>query len=209
MLDSAEKWVRRAGALGTLIASIAVYTGLWRGLRHAKGRVSGPAPAVARVLTAGSKPLWVAVTAGALGFLYALWRPIPARLSTPVRAAATIVGALLYLPGLAIMVWGRTTMGDMHNVSSSFAVQLYADHRLVTAGPFAFVRHPMYVGGIMAELGALLLYRTWTTLLVAFNVPSLLMRAGREEQALADEFGDQWTEYAKRVPRWVPRLCGE
>jgi protein-S-isoprenylcysteine O-methyltransferase Ste14 len=204
--QNVETWLRRAGAIGVLISAIAVYSGVWRGLRHPKGRVVGPAPAVARILDRGNEPLYVAVTGGSLAILYLLWRPVKIGMSAPMRMAATIVGAALYFPGLAIMVWGRATMGEMHNISTSLAVQLYEDHRLVTSGPFALVRHPMYLGGIMAELGALLLYRTWTTVLAAFNAPALLMRAHREEDALAAEFGEQWTEYAGRVPRWIPRL---
>ena len=143
-----------------------------------------------------------------LGALYLMWRPIRVGLSAPARLAALVAGSLLYFPGLAIMLWGRLTLGRMHNVSTSRAVQLFADHELVTSGPFAHVRHPMYVGGIMAELGALLLYRTWTTLLIALDIPNLVMRSRREEEALAAEFGEAWTDYAARVPGWLPKLGG-
>jgi len=34
----------------------------------------------------------------------------------------------------------------------------------------------------------------------------LVLRARREEQALADEFGEQWEEYCRRVPGWIPRI---
>ncbi len=205
-LEVIERRLHQAGAFAALIAAIAVYSGVWRGRHHAKGRVSGPAPAVARVLVQGNQTVYSAAAVGATAVLYLLWRPLWASMPAPVRVATTITGALLYFPGLAIMVWGRITMGEMHNVSTSLAVLLYADHRLVTSGPFAIVRHPMYVGGIMAELGALLLYRTWAVLLIAWNAPMLVMRARREEQALSAEFGAQWGEYAARVPKWIPRL---
>lgn len=205
-VETMEKRLHQAGALGALIAAIALYSGIWRGRHHAKGRVTGPAPTVARILVEGNQAVYAGAGVGATAVLYLLWHPLRASLPASVRVAATIAGALLYFPGLTIMVWGRVAMGDMHNVSSSLAVQLYADHRLVTSGPFAVVRHPMYVGGIMAELGALLLYRTWAVLLISCNAPMLLMRAGREEQALAAEFGKQWVDYTTRVPGWIPRL---
>ncbi len=203
-LETVERWVRGAGALAVLVAGIAVYSGFVRGLHHPKGRSTGLAPATFQQSARFYVPAGIAGPA----LLYLLWRPIRPALSGSARLAATAAGALLYFPGLALILWGRTTMGDMHNISSSLGVQLYADHRLVTSGPFALVRHPMYVGGIMAELGAVLLYRTWAALVVAVNVPVLLLRAGREEEALSAEFGEQWEEYRRRVPAWIPRPRG-
>ena len=57
---------------------------------------------------------------------------------------------------------------------------------------------------MMAEIGALLIYRTWATLLITINVPLLPMRARREEDLLASHFGPEWTAYTRRVPRWIP-----
>jgi protein-S-isoprenylcysteine O-methyltransferase Ste14 len=64
----------------------------------------------------------------------------------------------------------------------------------------------MYVGGTLAELGALLIYRTWATALIVLQIPILVLRSRQEEKALAAEFGDQWEEYRARVPAWIPRM---
>ncbi|MDA8219141.1 MAG: isoprenylcysteine carboxylmethyltransferase family protein [Dehalococcoidales bacterium] len=100
---------------------------------------------------------------------------------------------------------GRRTMGEMYDVSTSVDVQLYASHRLVTWGPFAWVRHPLYVAGAMAEIGALLLYRTWAAALMILNIASLVGRARQEELTLAARFDDEWEAYKARVPGWLPR----
>jgi protein-S-isoprenylcysteine O-methyltransferase Ste14 len=84
--------------------------------------------------------------------------------------------------------------------------QLFADQQLVTSGPYNIVRHPMYVGLILAALGALLVYATWTTVYFAAFAPFLMMRARREEQVLAAEFGEKWAEYCRRVPALIPWL---
>jgi protein-S-isoprenylcysteine O-methyltransferase Ste14 len=94
----------------------------------------------------------------------------------------------------------------MYFVSTGFGAQLFSDHQLVTGGPFAIVRHPMYVGLITAAFGSLLIYQTWTTLAFAVFALFLLLRARREEQALAAEFGEQWQDYCRRVPAFIPRL---
>ncbi len=70
------------------------------------------------------------------------------------------------------------------------------------------VRNPMYVGGILAELGALLIYRTWATALITLQIPDLLVGTRREEEVLAAQFGRQWEEYRRRVPAWIPRTLG-
>jgi protein-S-isoprenylcysteine O-methyltransferase Ste14 len=164
--------------------------------------VSGSGPYVAR----GSLVVYVPLTAASLWLLQRLWRPLPLRLTPAARTVALVVGSLLHFAGLAIMLWGRATLGRMYGISSSRGAQLYADHRLVTAGPFALVRHPMYLGGQLAEIGALLLHRTWDALAIALNAPTLVLRARREEEALAAEFGAAWEDYRGRVPFLYPRV---
>jgi protein-S-isoprenylcysteine O-methyltransferase Ste14 len=63
----------------------------------------------------------------------------------------------------------------------------------------------MYLGMMIMALGGLLLYRTWTFLLLLSNLPALLIRAWREEEVLAQAFAVEWTDYQRRVPGWIPR----
>jgi len=123
-----------------------------------------------------------------------------------VRVLMLVLGISLYFPGLALVLWGRLTLGKMYNVSSALAAQLYIDHQLIIDGPFAYVRHPMYLGVLMAAFGGLLIYRTWTLVFLAVAFLGLVVRARREEQGLAAEFGEQWEEYCERVPAWIPCL---
>jgi len=48
---------------------------------------------------------------------------------------------------------GAVTLGQMYKASSSLGVKLNAGHRLMTHGPFAIVRHPLYPGLNIATLG--------------------------------------------------------
>ena len=112
----------------------------------------------------------------------------------------------MYFPGLVFLLWGRLALGKMYFVSTGFGAQLFADHQLVTQGPYALVRHPIYVGLIAAALGRLLIYQTWTAVAFAVFAPFVLLRARREEQALAAEFGEQWQDYCRRVPTFFPRF---
>jgi protein-S-isoprenylcysteine O-methyltransferase Ste14 len=121
------------------------------------------------------------------------------------RYALLLGGLIVYLVGMALAVAGRVALGSSYRPSSSVGATLAPDHRLVTSGPFAVVRHPMYLGLALAAIGALAVYRTWSTVLFVVQLPVLVARARREEELLARTFGEAWRRYAARVPAWLPR----
>ena len=152
-----------------------------------------------------------ALAAATAGFLFAsaiLWRSLPIALGPRARSLAAVVGGAALLSGLGLYLAGMAALGPAYNVSTTFGARLYRDQRLVTSGPYAIVRHPMYVGLMIAAVGALLLYRTWTTLTLVAALPVLVARARREDEVLADRFGAEWEAYRARVSAWIPRLSG-
>jgi protein-S-isoprenylcysteine O-methyltransferase Ste14 len=199
-LDLIETWLQWAGAAALAAFLAWVFVGMARALRRPRGRVTGLGTRVLR------GPVYLLIGVLFFAVAYVLWRPLPLTLSPPLHAAALALGALIYFPGLALALWGRLTLGAMYNVSMSVGVQLHAGHRLITTGPYALVRHPMYLGIILAAWGGLLLYRTWTCVFAACVFLGLVVRARREEQALAAEFGAECEAYRRRVPGWLPRL---
>jgi protein-S-isoprenylcysteine O-methyltransferase Ste14 len=116
-----------------------------------------------------------------------------------------VIGALLYFPGLSLVLWGRLTLGKNYFVSTGLGAQVFVDQQLVTSGPYAIIRHPIYVGVLLAAWGSLLIYATWTTVYFAVFGPLVLLRSKREEAALAEEFGEQWQVHCKCVPAFLPR----
>jgi len=80
-------------------------------------------------------------------------------------------------------------------------------HTLATAGPYARIRHPQYVAFVLILLGFLL---QWPTLLTLVMFPVLLVMytrlAAMEEREMHAQFGAAYEEYAKRVPRFLPRM---
>jgi protein-S-isoprenylcysteine O-methyltransferase Ste14 len=173
---------------------------VWRGTQRPSGRTTGIADKVLRA------PLQIIFGLLWFGLCLILWRPVPITLSAPARGVALTLGVMLYFPGLALYLWGARTLGEMYRAASALGVQLHTRHKLITDGPFAFVRHPLYLGLQIAALGGLLVYRTWTLVFVAVNFLGLVIRARREEQALAAEFGEEWNAYCQRVPAWIPRF---
>jgi protein-S-isoprenylcysteine O-methyltransferase Ste14 len=140
------------------------------------------------------------------GLAWVLWKPLPIQLSWVWELVLLVIGAVLFFPGLLLYLWGMQTLGANFNASSGFGVRLRQNHQLITSGPFAYIRHPMYLSVILACWGGLLMYLTWTMLAFAIMMLGLVRRAHREEAALQIEFGGAWEDYCRRVPGWIPRL---
>ena len=151
-------------------------------------------------------PAWVQVIGGLavcvlFGYLgYLLWVPLPIVISSPVSGTLQLVGLAPFLAGWLLALWARWVLGSMYGVSTSFAAPLQAQHRLIQRGPYAFVRHPMYLGYWLLLLGVTQMYRTWTPLLLfVICLAAFYRRARREEEALAERFGDEWRAYTGRT----------
>jgi protein-S-isoprenylcysteine O-methyltransferase Ste14 len=200
-LQEVENILHWAGALLAYATLGIVLYGIWRGTQHQVGRTTGLAGSWLR-----SPWFYLACTVFFFGICYFCWIPLPWKFSQQTHIWMLIFGSLLYFPGMSFVLWGRLALGKYYFVSTGFGAQLFAGHQLVTRGPFAILRHPMYAGLILAALGSLLVYSTWTTLLFSCFAPFIIVRARREEAALAMEFGDQWREYCRRVPAFFPRL---
>ncbi|MDP1716012.1 MAG: isoprenylcysteine carboxylmethyltransferase family protein [Anaerolineales bacterium] len=171
-LEMIETLLRWSGGLMAWATLGVVLYGIWRGTRHQAGRTSGRAAGWLR-----SSLFYLLAMALFLAFSTLFWKPLPSTFSPATRALALAAGTLTYFPGLAFLLWGRLVLGRMYFVSTSFGAQLYADHQLVTRGPFAIVRHPMYLGLIVAAIGSLWLYQTWTTVAFTVFAPFILFRA--------------------------------
>ncbi|MBI1800973.1 MAG: isoprenylcysteine carboxylmethyltransferase family protein [Chloroflexi bacterium] len=79
-------------------------------------------------------------------------------------------------------------------------------HQLASAGPYAYLRHPQYVGFILLMIGFLV---QWPTIITLVMFPILVVMylrlARREEQEALAEFGEAYAHYAARTPAFFPR----
>ena len=200
-LDQLNLVVGWLAGVFALVNLLIIIIGVWQGIRRAAGTTMGISPGLLR------SPLVYIVSSGIfICACYLFWRPLPLTLQPGLRVLALVIGSLLYFPGMALVLWGRLVLGRMYFVSTGFGAQLFADHRLITQGPYSIVRHPMYAGLSIAIVGGLFLYQTWTMVMLLILPIGLSIRARREEQVLAFEFGDEWQQYCKRVPAWIPHL---
>jgi protein-S-isoprenylcysteine O-methyltransferase Ste14 len=79
--------------------------------------------------------------------------------------------------------------------------------RLVTRGPFAYCRNPMYLGHVIFLLGLCLSLRSeLAALITVATVVWFQFRVRRDERRLCERFGQPYLDYSKRVRRWLPGL---
>lgn len=120
---------------------------------------------------------------------------------------AQAIGMAIALLGGALALWCILAFAFMgHGTPAPFD----PPRRLVTRGPYRFVRNPMYLGAAAALLGAALYYGS-AALATYAGVFLLLMHAfvvGYEEPTLRGAFGDDYGRYCAAVRRWRPRLPG-
>ncbi len=127
-------------------------------------------------------------------------------LATRFHSSRTIaiVGLILTIFGLAFAAWARDVLG--HNWSGRVIIQV--DHQLITAGPYAYVRHPLYTGLITAFAGTALVSGDYGSLLgfiIAVNI--FRLKARREEQLLESEFGATYSSYPAHTGGILPRIA--
>ncbi len=200
IVEEVIQWLADALAYATL--ALLLY-GVWRGTRRRAGRMSGP-----RARWLSIPWFYLVTTLLFVGLCYAGWRPLPFPLHGAMQAWLFGAGSLLYFPGMLLVWWGRLELGQNYIASGALAARLFEEHQLVMTGPFALVRHPMYLGLTLAALGSVPMYFTWTTLFFALCAPLLLVRAQIEERVLAAEFREAWWAYCARVPMLIPRISG-
>jgi len=116
--------------------------------------------------------------------------------------AYALVGVML--TGLALTWWARIHLGCLW----SSAITRKEKHRLIETGPYAFVRHPIYTGLIIALLATAAIEATLAALVGALLIVfGLWVKARAEERFLSTELAPETYEsYRRRVPMLVPFL---
>ena len=114
-------------------------------------------------------------------------------------------GIALTWIGTIIAIWARYCIG----VYWSARVTLKEGHKLISSGPYAFVRHPIYTGMLLGCIGAALVVGEWRGVLaVVLLLAAHSRKAMREESLLTQEFGEEYISYKKRTGFLFPRFPG-
>ena len=110
-------------------------------------------------------------------------------------------GLVLAILGMGLIFWSGMALGRLYSPE----VTLQNGHRLITGGPYRFIRHPRYLGGMIQGIGLSLLFRSWIGLVLTLVfVIIILFRIRDEEAMMRREFGAEWEAYCKKSWRLIP-----
>ena len=166
---------------------------LWIGWRYRVPAGSAARDRGSRTLLIASVWLGVAVGVG-LSFTQA-------SVIGPLRVLLLALGTAAMLAGVALRWSAIRTLGR----SFTTAVAVRADQAVVESGPYRWVRHPSYTGGLITVSGCLIACANAVSL-IAIVIPLLgyLYRMRVEEQALMAGLGAPYRDYMQRTKRLIP-----
>lgn len=110
-----------------------------------------------------------------------------------------IIGISLFLAGLIIVIVGVLQLGQ----SRAFGLP-ESQTQLRTHGLYGITRNPMYLGGFIMCIGSCLYsIHPANFLFCAIALATHISVVKREEEFLAERFGQQWLDYQRRIPRFI------
>ena len=85
--------------------------------------------------------------------------------------------------------------------------EIHRTETIVTIGVYSIVRHPQYLGGLLAHLGISFLLSAWYSLLLTpIMIVLIYLISRKEEEELIKEFGKEYDDYKRKVPMLIPRF---
>jgi len=110
-------------------------------------------------------------------------------------------GAIITAGGLCFSVWARCYLGK----NWSQAVTIKKDHKLITNGPYALARHPIYTGFLFGFVGTSIALGEWRGVIAVVLVLGVLLHKLKlEEKWLREQFGESYEIYCQKVSAIVP-----
>lgn len=110
-------------------------------------------------------------------------------------------GLVLFGVGIALVLWSGVVLGRLYSPE----VTVQTDYHLITDGPYHYIRHPRYLGGILYAVGFSLAFRSWIGIAAcALALGIFLFRIRDEEALMRQEFGPAWETYCRRSWRLIP-----
>jgi hypothetical protein len=144
---------------------------------------------------------WRVGIAASVIMLYNLLRDTPYVTGELSILPLNVLGVICATAGVALAVWARVYLG--RNWGDPLTVK--ENPELVTSGPYAYIRNPVYTGVLLAMLGSTLVDWWWAVPL-AWSVAYFVYASRGEEQLMLREFPDTYPAYKARTWRLIPYI---
>jgi len=112
-----------------------------------------------------------------------------------------ISGFVLYLSGIALCIWARSAMRNVWTPAEDKSIRHKKE--LITWGPFAFTRNPIYLGLLMIYSGLFISMKSYLIIIVLFIIRLFYKEALEEEKALEKDFGSDYLKFKSKVRRFI------
>ncbi len=110
-------------------------------------------------------------------------------------------GVVLCIAGFAFCIWARFTLGS----NWSGVVTVKGGHELITRGPYAIVRHPIYTGLLAMIVATVVVFGHVAGIIaLPFVFLGLWIKLRYEEKLMLEKFPEQYAAYQRRVKRFIP-----
>ena len=111
---------------------------------------------------------------------------------------------IICLPFLALGAW----LGIEGAKKTTLKVaETHRTEEIVTTGVYSMIRHPQYVGGLLAHAGiSFLLSAMYSLLFTPLMIVLIYLISAKEEKELIKEFDSEYEDYKKKVPMLIPKL---
>jgi protein-S-isoprenylcysteine O-methyltransferase Ste14 len=128
---------------------------------------------------------------------------IATRAEPGTNGALQVAGACLSGSGISLMLWAVVSFPSV-----SPGHYILPEHQLVTAGPYGWVRHPLYLAALLIWGGLALAFQSMVAgaLTLLYVLPSYLIYIRSEEEMMSRHFGEAYEEYSQKVGRLLPRI---
>lgn len=128
-------------------------------------------------------------------------RDLPFLFQFPLMCYLQILGLILTSAGYFLFIWSVVVRGRY-----AVSWKMPEDQRLVTWGPYRYVRHPSYLGYFLMFFGLFFLWPNLFTLFPLSAIPGYFRVTFEEERLLVQRFGDEYIKYQRKTGRFIPRF---
>jgi protein-S-isoprenylcysteine O-methyltransferase Ste14 len=146
-----------------------------------------------------------------LGYFLVWFRPPHQPFLPPVAALSGVPGIVFCVLTVGIAAGSAWLIeAAVRTLGKQWALpaRLIEGHKLITVGPYAYVRNPIYTGmlGMLIATGLAMEHWTATIVAVVIFMAGMVIRVRSEERLLRAAFGKEFEDYAVRVPAVLPGI---
>jgi len=126
---------------------------------------------------------------------------MPTSLRSDLKPHVQVLGTILTAVGSGTFIWSVIARGVY-----ATSWEMPENHKLITSGPYRYIRHPSYLGYFLMFLG---LFAIWPNLFTVFPliaIPGYYKVTAKEEMLLSKRFRTEYDDYKKRTGRFTPKL---